>query len=60
MIPVKLREQVGLQTGREYYFTLKEIDGRRYICIDCGAAISADLEQAIKTIEANGMKVTEG
>lgn len=60
MIPVKLREQVGLQTGKEYYFTLKEIDGRRYICIDCGAAVSPDLEQAIKTIEANGMKVTQG
>lgn len=59
MIPVKLREQVGLITGNEYFFSVKEIDGRRYICIDCGTAISPNLEQAMKIIEANGMRITK-
>lgn len=35
-IPLKLREELNLQIGQEYEFSLQEIDGRRYLCIDCG------------------------
>lgn len=59
MIPVRLRDQMGLITGKEYYFTTMEKDGRRYICIDCGPVDTTSLEEAMKIIQANGLKVVE-
>ena len=60
MIPIKLREQMGLVTGREYYFSTLEKDGRRFICIDCGAVDSpVSLEQALQIIKKNGLKIAE-
>lgn len=59
MIPVRLRDQMGLITGKEYYFTTMEKDGRRFICIDCGSVENTSLEEAMKIIQANGLKVVE-
>lgn len=60
MIPVRLRDQMGLIPGREYYFTTMEKDGRRYICIDCGSIESGtSLEEAMRIIQASGMKVVQ-
>lgn len=60
MIPVKLREQMGLVTGREYSFCTMEKDGRRYICIDCGSITDGvNLEEAMRVIQANGLKVVQ-
>lgn len=50
---------MGLITGKEYYFTTMEKDGRRYICIDCGPVDTTSLEEAMKIIQANGLKVVE-
>ena len=58
MIPVKLREQMNLEVGREYTFSTMEKDGRRYICIDCGRAINP-VDEAIKLLEENGLKVSQ-
>lgn len=58
MIPIKLREQMGLTAGQEYYFLTAEEGGRKYICIDCGPTISnAELDRALQIIQASGMKV---
>lgn len=35
MIPKPLRQMLGLNSGIEYQFFLHEINGRRYICIEC-------------------------
>lgn len=59
MIPVRLRDQMGLITGKEYYFSTMEKDGRRYICIDCGPVENSSLEEAMKIIQANGFKIVE-
>lgn len=60
MIPVKLREQMGLVTGREYYFSIMEKNGRRYICIDCGTIESStSLEEAMQIVQASGMKIVQ-
>lgn len=58
MIPVRLRDQMGLIPGREYYFSVMEKDGRRFICIDCGS-VDSSLEEAMKIIQANGLKIVE-
>lgn len=58
MIPVKLREQMNLEVGREYTFSTMEKDGRRYICIDCGKAINP-VDEAIKLLKENGLKVSQ-
>lgn len=58
MIPIKLREQMGMVAGREYYFFTKVENGRKLICIDCGPEIPNDaLEQAMKIVQASGMKI---
>ena len=56
MIPVKLREQLGLVSGREYYFSVMEKDGRRYLCIDCG---SDELTEAMQLVQSKGMKIVK-
>lgn len=56
MIPIKLREELGLTIGNEYDFFLHEENGRKYICIDCGNAVSADeLEQARQLVKKYGL-----
>lgn len=55
MIPVRLRDQLGLITGREYSFEVRQIDGRNYICIDCG--LNTELEEAMKLVQNAGLKV---
>lgn len=57
MIPVKLRDQMGLVTGREYYFSTMEKDGRRYILIDCGSC--DELAEAMRIVQASGLKIVQ-
>ena len=47
---------MGLIPGREYYFSTLEKDGRRFICIDCGPIENTSLEEAMKIVQANGLK----
>lgn len=59
-IPTRLREQVGMIIGKEYSFLLHEENGRRYVCIDCGPAISPEmLSNAMQIVQASGMKVVQ-
>lgn len=59
MIPVRLREQMNLTAGQVYYFSTMEENGHKYICIDCGPAISQEeLEEAMRIIRANGLKIS--
>ena len=57
MIPVRLRDQLGLITGREYSFEVRQIDGRNYICIDC--SLNTELEEAMKLVQNAGLKVVK-
>ena len=60
MIPVRLREQMGMVSGQEYYFSTCEDEGRKYICIDCGPSSDAQsLEQAIQILQKNGMTIVK-
>lgn len=57
MIPVRLRDQLGLVTGREYSFEVRQIDGRNYICIDCGP--NSDLEEAMRIVRKAGLRIIQ-
>ena len=57
MIPVRLRDQLGLVLGREYAFEVHTINGRNYICIDCGP--NTELEEAMKLVQGAGLKVVQ-
>lgn len=60
MIPVKLREQMNLQPGQVYYFSTMEENGHKFICIDCGPAISnEELDEAMRIIRASGLKIMQ-
>lgn len=56
MIPIKLREQLNLIIGKEYTFFLHEENGKKYICIECGNAVSnEELERARQLVQKYGM-----
>lgn len=57
MIPIKLREQLNLIPGREYYFEVRHMDGRNYICIDCGETDA--LQKAVEFVKLSGLEVNE-
>lgn len=35
VIPVKLREEMRMEVGDEYFFFIHEDNGRSYLCIEC-------------------------
>ena len=57
MIPVRLRDQLGLITGREYSFEVRQIEDRTITCIDCG--LNTELEEAMKLVQNAGLKVVK-
>ena len=60
MIPIRLREQMGLVPGHVYNFFIHEENGKRYICMECPALDNQlSLEEAKRIIEANGMKISQ-
>lgn len=59
MVPVRLREQMGLKSGEEYYFFVHEENGRRFVCIECPATPESEIEKAKKLLVENGIKVIE-
>lgn len=56
MIPIRLREEANMVAGKEYDFSMREIDGRKYICIDCGG-VEVELEKAKQLLREHGIKV---
>ena len=57
VIPTKLREKMGMMTGKEYNFYVHEAeDGRRFICIECPGIDEKTLEEARRIVEKYGMK----
>lgn len=51
---------MGLIAGQVYYFSTMEENGHKYICIDCGPAISNDeLSKAMQIVQASGLKVVQ-
>ena len=56
LIPIRLREQLGIQPGETYSFYMHEENGIQYLCIACG---DTDIAKARKLLEENGMKVSE-
>lgn len=61
MIPIRLREEMHMVVGREYYFSTHEHEGRKYICVDCGPvdAPQITLEDAIQLVQKNGLKIVQ-
>lgn len=59
MLPSKLREAFGLETGKEYKFFTCEENGRHFICIECPNAPESEIERAKKLLSANGFKIED-
>lgn len=56
VIPTKLRERMGLVTGQEYTFYTLEMDGRKFICIECPGIDEETLAEARRLVAKYGMK----
>lgn len=53
VIPARLREEVGLQTGTLCQFYLHEENGKRYLCFE----VENELDKMKKVLEENGFTV---
>ena len=56
VIPIRLRETLGLEIGHEYSFFIHEENGKRYLCIECPE--NTALEKAKQFLEEHGYKVS--
>lgn len=56
VIPIRLREEMGLEVGQEYTFFKHEHEGKMYLCIEC-VELENEIERAKKILEAAGVKV---
>ena len=59
VIPSKLREQYGLETGVEYTFYAHEVEGQTYLCIPVKAPGESELEKAKALLAAAGYQVAD-
>ena len=57
MLPIRLREELGLEPGEEYKFYLHEHDGHKYLCIRCPENIENSLADARRFLEEHGFIV---
>ena len=57
VIPIRLREELGLEIGETYTFYKQEIDGEIYLCIKCG---EDPVTKAKKLLAEKGYEVKEG
>lgn len=57
MIPIRLREALGLTIGKDYEIQVFTMNGRKYVGIDCGPVEETDLAAAIKALEDAGFSV---
>jgi bifunctional DNA-binding transcriptional regulator/antitoxin component of YhaV-PrlF toxin-antitoxin module len=55
MIPKKLRDEMDMEPGMDYNFSILKAYGHKYICIDCGE--NDEIEKAISLLKRNGMEV---
>lgn len=58
VIPIRLREQLGLVAGETYTFYTHEHEGKTYLCVECGD-FESDVQKAIKLLNENGLQVTK-
>lgn len=56
VIPIRLREELGLEIGETYTFYKQEIDGETYLCIKCG---EDPVTKAKKLLAEKGYEITD-
>ena len=59
VVPKRLRELYGMETGQEYEFLVCEQDGKRYLCIELPEPQTEELQKAKAMLERAGYKVSE-
>lgn len=58
VIPIRLREKLNLSPGDELTFFIHSENNCNYLCVQCNDA-DDELQQAIKVLEKNGLKVLD-
>ena len=56
VIPIRLREELGLTVGEVYSFFKHEENGKTFLCIECPEQ-ETEIQKAIKLLQANGMTI---
>lgn len=59
MLPIRLREELGLEPGEEYKFYLHESEGYKYLCIRCPKDVENSLAEARRFLEEHGFIVSK-
>ena len=58
VIPIRLREQLNLSPGDNLTFFIYSEHNKTYLCVECPKT-NDELQQAIKIIEKNGLKILD-
>lgn len=58
VIPIRLREQLGLDSGEIFTFYTHVENDKTYLCIECPQNDS-ELQKALKVLAKNGLKVID-
>ena len=59
-LPIRLREQLGFEIGKEYPFYFYEDSSGKYLCIKCAVPEDARVVDAIEFLESLGYDVAPG
>lgn len=58
VIPIRLREQLHMNTGDYYQFFTLEEDGKTFLCIECTNKAS-EVKDALNVLKKHGFQIEE-
>jgi bifunctional DNA-binding transcriptional regulator/antitoxin component of YhaV-PrlF toxin-antitoxin module len=56
VVPVKLRERMGMEIGDNYRFYVHELDGKTYLCVECYRK-EEEIERAKRILREAGIEI---
>jgi bifunctional DNA-binding transcriptional regulator/antitoxin component of YhaV-PrlF toxin-antitoxin module len=59
VVPKKLRDTYGIETGQEFEFLLHEQNGKRYLCLELPEPQSEEIQKAKAMLERAGYTVSD-
>lgn len=58
VIPIRLREELNMQIGKEYQFFKHIENGKVYLCVECSEYLN-DIEKAKELLKKEGYEISK-
>lgn len=56
-IPIRLREELGLEIGEIYDYYTTMVDGKKFLCIECPGPSQIEIEKAKEILKSAGLTI---